>query len=102
MSLTPEGAALTAATMRDVLADGQLEVSDGTQSARADVVGAEVIDGELLLTATFAERDANFEWSQRTVIARDGTRYDAESGDLGRKAPGSAWALTVKLAWGVA
>jgi hypothetical protein len=99
VSLTPQGAALTAAAMRPLLDAGELEVSDGQQTARAAITSAEVVDGELRLSATFAEGDANFEWSQRAVITPDGTRFDVEPEDLGRKARGTAWDLTVALSW---
>lgn len=59
-------------------------------------------DGSYLLTcvATFTEDEANFTWEERLVKLPDGTVVDAVKEDLGRKARGAEWDITVKIDFG--
>lgn len=96
---TPEGINLTLGALAPLLAGGQLRVLDGdnepgeAQSATAPVGEIDLRDGTLIMSATFGEQEANFDWRAREVLTADGTVLDRIVEDLGRKAPGSVWTL---------
>jgi hypothetical protein len=97
--LTPRGVAhIWTLLARELEQGGRLRVSDGTQQAETAVATATVEDGpELVVTGTFPAGEASFDWLRQVVIAPGGTELDVADDDLGRKAGGSAWGLTVRL-----
>lgn len=92
--------ALRADALATLLQGGSLSVSDGSQTAVAQLDdGFPVVrDGVVVLQATFSEQEANFEWASRAVRTVAGVELDVEPQDLGRKAPGAVWTLAVELA----
>lgn len=100
---TPEGWQWLAEWVgQEVGNGGWIVVAGGGKSGAAPITSATVSDngdGTYVLTcvATFAEADANFEWEKRMVKLPDGKVIDALEEDLGRKAEGSEWQMTVKI-----
>lgn len=95
MSLTPDGAALAANALAEKLVGAELEVTDGQQTARQPAIVG--VDGDtILLTASFSEREANFEWTTRRVVMGAAV-IDEEAVDQGRKALGAVWVLEVAI-----
>lgn len=94
MAVTPEGLRRMAELVLGQIA--ALEVSDGAeQSARSVTIEAELTDEGLRLVSEFDSGFANFDWRERRVILTDGTAFDVEAEDLGRKAEGSVWTLEI-------
>lgn len=84
--LTDPGAGALAQTVAGWLADARMEVSDGSQSARAPAtVSAE--GARVALSAEFGEGDGNFDWRIVRILLGE-TVIDEERGDFGRKAGG--------------
>lgn len=103
--LTPEGAAhiwamLTGAT-DDSLQGGFIEVGAGTNSDRQPIRNFVVAqaDGATRLTvdAEFGQESGNFDWSQRSVLTKQGVVIDVETEDGGRKAVGQIWEIEIDI-----
>jgi hypothetical protein len=94
--MTPEARAELAQLMVPWL-KGTIRVSDGSQSATAPATAAINDAGELVVTAVFDERAANFHWTQRDVISAQGTVIDSHQEDYGEKTLGHVWTLEVPL-----
>jgi hypothetical protein len=78
----------------DTLDGGALCVSDGTQTAEAPFDEPPTVkDGKLMMSATFGEQVANFDWLERDIITANGLVLDHDEEDLGRKAEGAIWRL---------
>lgn len=102
---TPEGWEWLANWVAGEVRNGALlVVSDGAQSASAPIATVEVTQDQdsyvLTATASFAEGEANFEWKDRSIKLGDGTVIDSLREDLGRKAQGAEWDLTVQVTFG--
>lgn len=95
MSLTTEGAAAVAGWLAPQFAGAQLVVSDGEQRASAPAV-VSTNEAVILLSATFGEFDANFDWRRR-VVELDGVEVDVDELDMGRKPIGAVWSLEVPI-----
>jgi hypothetical protein len=95
LSLTAEGAAAVAGWLAPQFANAVLVVSDGEQRASAPAV-VSTSEAVVLLSATFGEFDANFDWSRRAVEL-DGVEVDVEESDMGRKPLGAVWSLEVPI-----
>lgn len=103
--LTPEGLAhiwamLTGAS-DDSLQGGFIEVGAGSETDRQPIQNFVVAqaDGACRLTvdAEFGEENGNFDWSQRTVLTKQGVVIDVETSDGGRKAQGSIWSIEIDI-----
>lgn len=103
--LTPEGLAhiwsMLTGTSDDSLAGGFIEVGAGTDTDRQPIRNFVVaqVDGATRLTvdAEFGEENGNFDWSQRSVLTKQGVVIDVESDDGGRKAVGSVWEIEIDI-----
>lgn len=100
---TPEGWEWLAKWVAEQVGNGGWIVVAGEgKSAAAPVRQVEVTDqhdGTYRLTAVaiFKEDDANFEWEKRLVKLPDQTVIDSLAEDMGRKAQGSEWEMTVNI-----
>lgn len=103
--LTPEGLAhiwsMLTGTSDDSLAGGFIEVGAGTdtdrQPIRNFVISQEGSATRLTVDAEFGEESANFDWSQRSVLTKQGVVIDVEQEDGGRKAVGSVWEIEIDI-----
>jgi hypothetical protein len=103
--LTPEGLAHIWAMLTgqsdDSLAGGFIEVGAGSDTDRQPIRNFVVAqaDGATRLTvdAEFGEERANFDWSQRSVLTKQGVVIDVEADDGGRKAVGSVWEIEIDI-----
>lgn len=86
--ITREGIAWILDLLMGDLGDAVMVVRDGAgQSAQAPAT-AERVNDTIVLTSTFGENEANFEWRAR-VLRVGGVDVDVTTGDEGRKAPGA-------------
>lgn len=92
--LTEQGAFALARSVADWLGDAQLEVSDGTQTARRPAE-ISLLGTVVRLSAEFGEDEANFDWTVQRVVKGD-TVVDETRSDLGRKASG-VMPLTIEI-----
>lgn len=103
--LTRDGQKWLADMMAERLQGGAIFVSSGTETADTQVEAVEVVeikgDGDsafgVQCSGKFSATEANFEWARSGVKLADGTEVEAEDKDGGRKAVGSAWAITVVI-----
>lgn len=104
--ITPEGWERIARWQAGEIENGGLlGVTNGTVSAWATVsaVAVSALDGggfRVAVEAIFAQDQANFEWTARSLKLADGTVIEAEPEDLGRKAEGAEWAIAVRIDFG--
>lgn len=95
--LTSDGAKLAATWLSERLQGAQIVVANGREEASQDAsVQVNADTGEVVLRAEFGEGEANFDWSQRRV-EWNGTVFDLEDEDLGRKVQGSVWVAEVAI-----
>jgi hypothetical protein len=99
MALTPRGVGhIWTLLAAELQAGGLIRIGEGDTAAEAPVTSASVEQGpELVVTATFGADQAVGDWKRTAVVLPTGTELDVEEEDLGRKAGGSDWSLTVKL-----
>lgn len=93
--LTSEGAKLLAPAVAQALAGAELVVAGHGQEASKPVETIAVDGTEVVLTATFGDDEANFDWLIRRVRV-GGELVDEEEVDLGRKASGE-WTLEAAI-----
>jgi hypothetical protein len=99
--LTAEGAQriweILAGQSDDTLDGGAILVEGGGQEARSAIEELSIAHGVLTATATFGEDFANFEWRHRELLTKQGVVLDAANEDMGRKASGHEWTITVEV-----
>lgn len=98
MSPTPDGLAFTASALERELtvAAAEIEMTDGNGNAAAARATIVTEGSDVILTASFAEGEGNFDWRSRRVVAA-GRVLDIEDGDWGRKPIGVVWTIQAKF-----
>lgn len=99
--LTPDGCELLWEIATRQREDDQfaafMRLSDGKQTAQVPIDEPVVEEGQLTCVATFDEDQANFEWSEESIISAEGVVVATFKDDRGRKTKGTILTLRITL-----